>query len=71
MLYIVEVIVDGGNLSRQLAQMQAWLDHMYFETAGFRQVPGTNSCRVDFSDELEARAFAQAFSGELLSRTAA
>jgi len=69
MLY-VEVAIDAGNLPRELSQMRTWLDHMKFEAIGFRQIPGTNVYRVDFEGEQEARAFAQAFAGEVLNRTA-
>jgi hypothetical protein len=70
MLYIVEVAV-GGNLALELSQMRTWLDHMKFQAIGFRQIQGTNICRVDFPREQEARAFAQAFAGQLLNRIAA
>ena len=71
MLYIVEVAIDAGNLSRTWSEMRIWLDHMKFQAIGFRQSPDANICRVDFGGEQEARAFAQAFAGEVLDRTAA
>jgi hypothetical protein len=71
MLYMVEVAIDVGNLALEFGQMRTWLDHMKFEAIGFRQIPGTNICRINFEDEQEARAFAQAFAGQLLTRTAA
>jgi len=71
MLYMVEVAIDVGNLALEFSQMRTWLDHMKFEAIGFRQIPGTNICRINFEDEQEARAFAQAFAGQLLNRTAA
>jgi hypothetical protein len=71
MFYIVEVAVNAGNLALELSQMRTWLDHMKFQAVGFRQVPGANTCRVDFEGEQQARAFAQAFAGQVLSRTAA
>ena len=61
MLYIVEVAIE----------MRTWLDHMKFQAVGFRQIPGANISRVEFEGEPEARAFAQAFAGQLLDRTAA
>ena len=67
MLYIVEVAVGGGNLALELSQMRTWLDHMKFQAVGFRQVPGANICRVDFEGEQQARAFAQAFAGQVLT----
>jgi hypothetical protein len=36
----------------------------------FQQIPGANIYRVDFEGEQEARAFAQAFAGQVLNRTA-
>jgi len=51
--------------------MRTWLDHLKFQAIGFRQIPGTNVCRVYFEGEQEARAFAQAFAGQVLNRTAA
>jgi hypothetical protein len=71
MLYVVEVAIDDGTLSYQLSQMRTWLDHMRFEAIGFRQIPGANIWRVDFKSESEARAFAQAFAGQILNRSAA
>jgi len=71
MLYIVEVTLDAGHLAHELSQMRTWLDHMKFQAIGFRQIPGANICRVDFQDEPEARAFAQAFAGQVLNRNAA
>jgi hypothetical protein len=71
MLYMVEVDIDVGNLALEFSQMRTWLDHMKLQAIGFRQIPGTNICRINFEDEQEARAFAQAFAGQLLNRTAA
>ena len=71
MLYIVQVAVQPGNLAHEFSQMRTWLDHMKLQAIGFRQIPGTNICRVDFESEQEARAFAQAFAGQLLNRAAA
>ena len=70
MLYVVEVATQAGDLAHELSQMRTWLDHMKFHIIGFRQMPGMNVCRVDFQGELEARAFAQAFAGQVLTRTA-
>lgn len=71
MLYIVEVTLNAETLGHELNRMRIWLDHMKFETAGFKRVPDTDICRIDFKGELQARAFAQMFSGEILDRTAA
>jgi hypothetical protein len=70
MLYIVEVAIEAGDLAIELNQMRTWLYHMKFQAIGFRQIPGASTCRVDFQGEQEARAFAQAFAGQVLSRTA-
>jgi hypothetical protein len=70
MLYIVEVVVNG-NLADELNQMRTWLDHMKCQAIGFRQISGKNIFRVDFQRETEAAAFAQAFAGRALNRTAA
>ncbi|MGE5271959.1 MAG: hypothetical protein ACM3JG_20055 [Thiohalocapsa sp.] len=70
MLYIVEVAVDVENLAHELSQMRTWLDHAKLQVIGFRQVPGANICRVDFQEEQQARAFAQAFGGQVLKRSA-
>ena len=71
MLYIVEVAIEAGTLAHDLSQMRTWLDHMKSRAIGFRQIPGANICRIDFEDEQEATAFAQAFSGQVLNRTGA
>ena len=71
MLHLVEVAIEPEHLAHELSQMRTWLDHMKFQAIGFRQIPGRNTCRVDFQDEQEAMAFAQAFAGRLLNRTAA
>ena len=71
MLYIVEVAIDPENLARELSQMRTWLDHMKFQAIGFRQIPNANICRVDFESEPAATAFAHAFAGQVLNRSAA
>jgi hypothetical protein len=71
MLYIVNIAIDAQNLSHELSQMRTWLDHMKFQAISFRKIPGANICRVGFESEAEARAFARAFTGEVLNHTAA
>lgn len=71
MLYIVEVTIDAGNLSYEMGGMRMWLDRMRFEAIGFRQIPNADICRIDFKGEPEARAFARAFAGQVLSSRAA
>jgi len=67
MLYIVEVATEAEDLAQALSQMRTWLDHMKFQTIGFRQMSGANLCRVNFEGEQQARAFAEAFSGQVLT----
>jgi hypothetical protein len=71
MPYIVEVAIEAGKLAHEFRQMRTWLDHMKFQAIGFRQIPGTNVCRVYFEGNQEARVFAQTFAGQVLNRTAA
>jgi hypothetical protein len=71
MPYIVEVALATEDLADELNKMRVWLDHMKFQAIGFRQIPGGNTCRIDFEGEQQAKAFAQAFSGQILSRIAA
>ena len=70
MLYIVEVAIDATNMGQELNNMRTWLDHMKCQIVGFRQSSGANTCRVDFNNEQEAVAFAEAFAGQLLNRAA-
>jgi hypothetical protein len=71
MPYIVQVAIDAENFAHELSQMRTWLDHMKFQAIGFRKIPDANICRVDFESEQEAKAFAQAFAGQVLNRIAA
>jgi hypothetical protein len=68
MPYIVEVAIDAGNLAHDFSQMRTWLDHMKLQVIGFKKITGRNICRIDFENEQEARAFAQAFAGQVPSR---
>ena len=67
MLYIVEIPISGEpqRLMDDLNQMRTWLDHMRYQPIAFRQLP-TGVCRVDFTDEAQAKVFADAFAGQLL-----
>ena len=71
MLYVVEVEIDARNLAYEMGRMRNWLDRVRFEPIGFRQVAGSNNFRIDFGSEPQAKAFAEAFAGHLLSRAAA
>ena len=70
-MHIVEVAIEAGKLAHEFSQMRTWLDHLKFQAIGFRQIPDTNVCRVYFEGEQEARAFAQAFAGQVLNLIAA
>ena len=70
-MHIVEVAIEAGKLAHEFRQMRTWLDHLKFQALGFRQIPGSNVCRVYFESEQEARAFAQAFAGQVLNRISA
>ena len=67
MLYVVEVPVSADRLAVELSQMRTWLDHMHYQPVGFRHsaVAKTAVCRIDFTAEPDAKAFAQAFGGRL------
>ena len=67
MLYVVEVPVSADRLAVELSQMRTWLDHMRYQPVGFRHsaVAKTAVCRIDFTAEPDAKAFARAFSGRL------
>jgi len=69
MIYVVEVALE--DLANELNQMRTWLDHMKFRAIGFRQIPNANTCRADFEEEQAAKAFAEAFAGQVIGRTAA
>jgi hypothetical protein len=73
MLYIVEIEANGDDLISQMNRFREWLDHMRYEPIGFRRSSRADrpACRVDFENQIEANAFAQAFGGRLLSASPA
>jgi hypothetical protein len=71
MLYNVEILIAADSLAQELSLMRTWLDQMKYQAIGFRRTPGANTYRVDFESEQEARAFARAFAGQVLNRSAA
>ena len=73
MLYIVEIPIDGGDLTARMAQMRTWLDHLRYQPGALRSssAGGKIVLRVEFIVEAEARAFAQAFGGRMLGAAAA
>ena len=70
MVYVVEIVVSEDGLRERMNQMRAWFDHRRCEPSRFRvsnagaQPAG---CRVYFSAEAEAAAFARQFGGRVLS----
>ncbi len=70
MLYVVEVNIIR-DLAGELNKMRTWLDHRKLQTVGFRKVRDANVFRVDFESEQQAIAFAQAFAGQIMNRSAA
>ncbi len=66
MLYTVEISVSADRLGDEMDQMRTWLDHVGYQAVGFRTPRGFRACRIDFRNEAEARAFAQAFAGRVL-----
>ncbi len=70
MLYTVEIRLIDGDLPTSLSQMRIWLDHKKIEPDAFRWSVGSPvTFRLDFKDERDAEAFAEAFSGRVLGLT--
>ena len=69
--YVVDVVIERRKFALQLSEMRTWLDHAKLQATGFRRIPGANACRVGFASEQDARAFAQAFAGQLRDRAPA
>jgi len=72
-MYLVDIRMQPGDLSRQMSAMQLWLDDHRFE-------PSTFSCRdtdcgmlvsVEFKISREAAAFAERFDGHANGRLGA
>ncbi len=72
-MYLVDIRMESGNLSRQMSAMRIWLDERRFE-------PSTFSCRdtdygmlvsVEFKIPGEAAAFAERFDGQANGRLGA
>ena len=72
-MYLVDIRMQPGDLSRQMSAMRIWLDEHRFE-------PSTFSCRdadsgvlvsVEFRIAQEAQAFAKRFDGRTNGRFAA
>jgi len=74
MLHIVQISLSGAELVDRMGQMRTWLDHMRCQPGVCRVTSeDLDGCRVrvDFTEEMAARAFAQAFGGRLLENSAA
>ena len=73
MLHIVEMALGDYELKERMSTMREWLDRNRYEPIAFRYLSrtGVTICRVDFTNEAAAGAFAQAFGGCLLSALAA
>jgi hypothetical protein len=65
-MYLVDIRMQPGDLSRQMSAMRIWLDEHRFE-------PSTFSCRdtdrgtlvcIEFKVPREAEAFAERFDGQ-------
>jgi hypothetical protein len=72
-MYLVDIRMQPGELSRQMSAMRVWLDDHRFE-------PSTFSCRdtdcgmlvsVEFKISREAAAFAEHFDGQANGRLGA
>jgi hypothetical protein len=72
-MYLVDIRMQPGDLSRQMSAMRIWLDDHRFE-------PSTFSCRdadcgmlvsVEFKVPREAEAFAERFDGQANGRLGA
>ena len=70
MLYTVEIRVSADRFGEEMGQMRTWLDHMGYQTLGYRAARGLPACRIDFDKEAEAAAFARAFAGRVLPAVA-
>ena len=72
-MYLVDIRMQPGDLSRQMSAMRVWLDERRFE-------PSTFSCRdtdcgmlvsIEFKISGEAAAFAERFDGQANGRLGA
>ena len=72
-MYLVDIRMQPGDLSRQMSAMRIWLDEHRFE-------PSTFSCRdtdcgilvsIEFKVPREAEAFAEHFDGQANGRLGA
>jgi hypothetical protein len=68
-VHIVDVRSSGDDLAAPLNQMRTWLDGRRIEPVVFRLslIPGGTIFRMEFRAAGEARAFARAFGGTIIS----
>ena len=70
-MYILDIHVQPGDLSRQMSAMRIWLDEHRFEPSTFfcRDTDdGTLVC-IEFKVPREAEAFAERFDGQATGRS--
>jgi hypothetical protein len=68
-MQVVEVRCSGDELAAPMNQMRTWLDGRHIEPAVFRLsiIPKGTIFRVEFRAASEARAFARALGGKVIS----
>jgi hypothetical protein len=72
-MYLVDIRMQPGDLSRQMSTMRVWLDEHRFEPSTFfcRDTDCGMLVSVEFKISGEATAFAERFDGQANGRLAA
>jgi hypothetical protein len=73
-MFMAEILIaDDSRLKDEMGAMRTWLDHMGSEPTTFRYAfnAGGVVCRVEFTNEDNAVAFAAAFGGHVKGTAAA
>lgn len=72
-MYLVDIRMQPGDLSRQMSAMRIWLDENRFEPSTFycRDADSGMLVSVEFKISDEAAAFAERFDGEANGRLGA
>jgi hypothetical protein len=72
-MYLVDIRMHPGDLSRQMSTMRVWLDEHRFEPSTFycRDTDGGMLVSVEFKISREAAAFAEQFDGQANGRLGA
>ena len=67
MLYIVTVTISEPDFVDRMSEMRTWFDHHHVEPSRFRFATGDTcgECRVHFTCDADAAAFARQFGGEV------